>query len=239
MTSSVREAVALLENKVNLLVIDDDSSIRDAFSDLFSSPLFNITTTESLESAYAIIGNAPHKWHCWSIDLDLGKGQSGLRILQKYPQFSFAVVLSGLRSMSMASDAMKYGARSVVDKDPAHFDRLYEEICKTAALGFVLEGKQSPDIKTFALLQDPSVTTIDEWAEKANQPVRQLHRMCEPYGTLTPNYALCLYRALFYLLWNGNGSRENTGCRGLAFPYPDQIELYQSCVAFVARKFAR
>lgn len=239
MTSSVKEAIALLEKKVNLLVIDDDSAIRNAFPDLFASPLFNITTTESLEGAYRHIGNAPHKWHCWCVDIDLGKGQTGLRVLQKYPQFNFAVVLSGLRSMGLASDAMKSGARSVVDKDPAHFDRLYDEICKTAALGFVLEGKQSPDIETFALLQDTSVTTIDEWAQKANLPVRQLHRICEPYGKLTPHYAISLYRAIFYLLWNGDGSSENTDSPSLTFPYSNQKELYQYCVAYVVRKFPR
>jgi CheY-like chemotaxis protein len=200
MTPLLSKAIDLLRQKVNLLIIDDDVVIRDSLVGLFSSPLFRTVPASSLDKALQAIGPASTGWHCWIVDIDLGQGTSGLSLLKRFPQFHYAIVLSGLRSMTQASEATTLGARAIIDKDPSALQLLYDEVRKTAALGFVLGGKQTPDLDTFLLLQDPSIDSIDEWAARAGITLRKLFRICEAHPPLTPFYALALYRTIHYLL---------------------------------------
>ncbi len=150
------DAITLFRGKVKLLILDDNASLCKSLRAIFASPLFNISTATSLDQANWIIGKPNNQWHCWIVDVDLGGGQNGLDIFKQRPKFPFAIVLSGLRSMGISSDAMKLGARIVLDKTPDSFDKLYDEVCKNAALGYVLSGKSTPQINTFLLLQDPA-----------------------------------------------------------------------------------
>jgi len=236
MSSFLKEAITLFRNKVKLLVIDDDSHARASLTDLFSSPLFSVSTTASLDEAYTIVGTTPENWHCWIVDIDLAKGQSGLQLLKRYPNYSFAVVLSGLRSMVLAGDAIKLGARSVVDKAPTHIDRLVNDVCKTAALGYVLGGKPTPQLDIFLSLQDDSVTSIEIWAERLNIPVRQLYRICEIYPPLTPHYALALYRSIYCLLQVNPGELDDMGENSGLRPDLSPQELYYSSIEYIIRK---
>jgi ActR/RegA family two-component response regulator len=236
MTGFYKEAIVLFKNKVNLLVIDDDSKTRASLKDLFNSPLFTISTAANLDESFAIIGSSPEKWHCWIVDIDLAKGQSGLQLLKCFPNFPYAVVLSGLRSMALAGDAIKLGARSVVDKAPAHINRLIDDVCKTAALGYVLRGKPTPQLDVFLLLQDDSVTSIEIWADRLNMPVRHLYRICEVHPPLTPHYALALYRSIYFLLRYAPGEQPEKQKDPSLFSDPLQQKLYDSSIEYIIRK---
>jgi ActR/RegA family two-component response regulator len=233
------DAITLFSGKVKLLILDDDISLCKSLSGIFVSPLFNISTATDLDQAFTAIGKPSNQWHCWIVDVDLGNGQNGLEIFKQRPKFPFAIVLSGLRSMGIASDAMKLGARIVLDKNPDSFDKLYDEVCKNGALGFVLGGKSTPQINTFLHLQEAAITTVDEWASKACVPVRHLQRICQLHQSLTPRYALALYRTIYFLLWNIQGADAKNANKPLSAgfgPDPSQRELYESSIAYIMRK---
>lgn len=236
MSSSYQDGIGLFKKKVNLLIVDDDCNVINSLVDVFVSPLFNIKTVASLDEAYNVIGACPDRWHCWIIDIHLDQGGSGLELLRRYPQFPFSVMLSGLRSMTLAADAMKLGARCVMDKDAALLDRFYDEVCKTAGLGYVLKGKPTPHLDLFLLLQDPEVVTIEQWAEKASIQHRQLQRMCKIHSSLTPHLALALYRTVYYLLrrvsgeiWNGNIAGSSSSSP------PSQPRMYGPSIDYIVR----
>jgi len=190
----------MFRKKVNLLILDDDEIIRESLVKKFSSPLFNTVPARSLDQAFEAIGVTLTGWHCLIVDLDLGKKASGLTLFRKFPGYPFAIILSGLRSMTMAAEAMHLGACAIVDKDPSALETLYSKVLETAALGFVLNGRSSPHMDTFRLLQDSTIDSVDAWANRSGVTLRKLYRICEVHPPLTPHFALALYRSICFLL---------------------------------------
>lgn len=189
---------------VNVLIVDNDEQILELLKAMFGSPVFNFKTATSLSEAIEIIQKSPIRWHCWILDIDLASDETGLSILAKNAGFPFSIILSGMRSMAVAADAMKLGARAVVDKDPMGMKRLYTEVCQTAALAFVLHGKQTPFLDSFLHLQNPNVVSLEDWAQISATPVRQIQRICGLHNSLTPHYAIALYRTMYFLLWHSD-----------------------------------
>jgi DNA-binding NarL/FixJ family response regulator len=190
---------ALSENlgaKIRLLIVDDQEIVCQSIRRLFSSPLFSIQTAESLERAKELIRRSSEPWHCWIVDVALEHKNAGLLLLSEHREFPFAVMLSGLGSMSMASQAMQAGAIAVFDKDPHSMQSLYELVCSVSALGFLLKGKTTKYLATFQLLDQHPIDTPDAWAQHACISVRQLERICALHSPLTPR----LFRPLFYAL---------------------------------------
>lgn len=192
----------IFKNKVNLLVIDDEPLILDAVIGIFSSPLFNITTGSTLQEAYKIINKTEVPWHCWILDINIEREEDGFEILKKYPKFPFAIMLSGLRSMTIASKAMQCGAIGVFDKEPASLDLLYDGVRKIASLGFLLGGKGSQYLQHFQLLMTNQIKNPEEWANLACISVRQLERICAIQSSLSPRLALSLFYTLYCFLCN-------------------------------------
>lgn len=205
MENSIQSALKLFDKKINLLIVDDDDVLLDSLTNTFISPLFKISTASTLAQASDLIGSNPHKWHCWILDIDLGHGQCGLDLLSRYSGYQFAIVLSGLHRMALAAESIRLGAMMAFDKDPASIEQLHNEVCKTAALGFLLNGK-CDHFDIFKLLLDDTVTTIEEWAFQGCIELRKLHRIYDLYPPITPNFGLALYRAIYYLLRNPTDS---------------------------------
>jgi ActR/RegA family two-component response regulator len=232
---NISEAEDIFRRKVKLLIVDDDALLCKSLAGIFVSQLFCISTATSLEDAYKIIGNSPERWHCWIVDVDLGHNRNGLDLLRRFPQFPFSIILSGLRSMSAAAEAMSLGARTVVDKNPEYLDKLYDEVCKTAAIGFVLNGRNTPHLNLFLPLQDAPTISIEEWAEKTNMEMRKLQRLCEPYN-ITPRYGLSLYKAIYYLLWQIPGAHASDGLNEEFGPLHKQNKMYENSVEYIVRR---
>ncbi len=192
--------LSLFPEKVNLLIVDDDPVVLDAVTALFSSPLFNITTASTLKDAFSIINSSQKPWHCWILDIALEEETDGFKILEKYQDFPFTVMLSGLRSMTTASLALQHGAMKVFDKNPASLDLLFDEVCRAAALGFLLKGKDTQYLSTYLLLKENNFATSDEWANCACITVRQLERICAMHSPLTPRYVISLFYSLYFSL---------------------------------------
>ncbi len=201
METSIEKALTVFDKKINLLIVDDDDLLLDSLTATFVSPLFKISTASTFVAAIDLIGRNPDSWHCWIIDIDLGHGQCGLDLLSRYSGFKFAIVLSGLHRMAVAAESIQLGAYMAFDKEPASIEQLHNEVCKIASLGFLLNGK-CDHFDIFQLLLDDTVMTIEEWAYRGCIELRKLHRICDLYPPITPNFGIALYRAIYYLLRN-------------------------------------
>jgi ActR/RegA family two-component response regulator len=191
---------SLLEKKVNVLFVDDNHDISRFLTDMFSSPLFNIFCAASFEKAQTTIKGNPGRWHCWLLDIDLGTGKSGLDIMKANPHYPFVLILSGLRSMAAATDALKLGAIKAIDKNPSTYGSLFNDVCETADLGFILCGKHTKYLPVFSLLKDHSIRSVGEWAERACITMRQLARICEAHNGINARMFISLYNACLFLL---------------------------------------
>jgi len=204
-----KSLAAQFEKKINLLVVDDDPYLLSSLVDLFSSPAFNVVSAATLDHARAVQSKVKGGWHCWVLDIDLGMGGSGLGLIKENPGYPFALVLSGLRSMSVASEALALGALKAFDKDPRSLDALFAEVCEVAAMGFVLRGKQTKNLPVFMLLRDPSVRTVNDWAEKAHITMRQLARICEAHQSIHAREYIALYNTCLHFLSIGGDSNKS------------------------------
>lgn len=199
-----------LQKSINLLIVDDYPVIKDAMSDLFNSPIFNIICAASERQAREIIPTIP-TWHGWLLDIAMEHEDSGLRLLNDNSDFPYTIMLSGIRSMHVASKAMELGAYKVFDKNPECLTLLHHEVCTMAALAFVLGGSSTKYFDLFRLLGQQELSSAEVWAKQACITVRQLERICSLHFRLSPRYLLPLFYSLRYLLLTGISTEHPIG----------------------------
>jgi CheY-like chemotaxis protein len=217
---------ALFAKKINLLVVDDYADVRDFLVDLFSSPCISVVTASSYVEACAAISRHKGPWHTWLLDIDLGSLKTGIDIIKENPRFPFVLILSGLQSMSAASEALHCGAMKAFDKFQGSITDLVAEFVEVASLAFLLKGKYTKYLPVFSLLRDPCVTTARRWADEAFITTRQLSRICELHGPLTPCQCIAMFNACRFLLKRSLKSLET------AEPERENGFVVE-CVAFV------
>lgn len=166
---------------------------------LLASPLFNKRPATSAAQARDLI-TSTEQWHCWIFDIAMEEEQSGLHLLEEHSHFPFTIMLSGIRSMSIASRAMQIGAYRVFDKNPDLLPALHAEVCTLAALGYILGGVGTKYFSFFSQLSQSVITTPEEWASQCCVTVRQLERICTIHSHLTPRFVVALYYTLQYIL---------------------------------------
>lgn len=193
------ELFGVFKGRFNVLFVDDNQDILDSIPNLFTSPLISMQTASSKKQAIEKISKTP-QWHCWILDISLEEDDSGLKFLTLYPHFPFVVILSGMRSMTVASNAISMGALKVFDKNPVMFESFISDICKISALGYILSGKTSKYFDLFYLLCTNNFSNTEEWAEKACITSRQLERICADHSLLTPRLIVPFYNSIAYLL---------------------------------------
>ncbi len=198
------ELTQALAKKVNLFILDDDRAVLAAVSGMFESPLISLVTASTMADAYSCIQKVPTAgWHVWILDIAVDEEYSGLELLKKFTHFPYIIMLSGLSSMTIASQALKLGAMAVFDKDPKSLDQLFEEVCKMAALGYLLRGKPTQYISMFQQLSTKPISTAKQWAEEACLSVRQVERICSLHQLPAPKYVIPAFYSLFFMLWAG------------------------------------
>ena len=222
------------KSKVNLLVVDDDRYILKSLEKKFASPLFKISCIDTYEGALSSARDQRVSWHCWILDIDLGKNKSGLDVMKAFPHFPFVVILSGLQSMSIAAEAVSQGAMAVFDKVPNALERMYDETCKIASLGFLLGGKQTQYLPVYRILTKSIITSIEQWAQKAFISERQLHRIIEMHPVDTPKASLSLYYGLYYLLFKGLSLTSKIQPPQTT---PDHLDFFSNCLAYCEKNF--
>ncbi|MBN1576035.1 MAG: response regulator [Chitinispirillaceae bacterium] len=189
----------IFKKSINLLVVEDYAVMGNVIVELFSSPLFKSTLASSAEQAREIIAKTT-RWHCWVLDIAMEEEESGLKLLSEHPQFPFVVMLSGIRSMNIASRAMQLGAFKVFDKDPHLLPALRKEVCTLAALAYILQGAGTKYFSLFYHLAQSAIDSTETWANKACLTVRQLERICSLHSHLTPRFIPSLFYTLELLL---------------------------------------
>ena len=228
------QTLSRFHSKVHLLIVDDDYHILKSLENNFTSPLFKISCSDTYNEALSLTLNRDITWHCWILDIDLGENRSGLEIMKCSPQFPFVIVLSGLQSMNTAAEAVRQGALTVFDKTPDTLEKLYDATCRIAALGYLLGGKPTQYLPVYRLLTGNIITSIEEWAEKADLSLRQLHRITRMHQVDTPKASLSLYYGLYYQLFKGY-SRDS----GKTPPGADSSHelFFSSCLTYCEKHF--
>ena len=197
---AVDNILECFNKKINLLIVDDEPIVLDVVKSVLSSPLFNIHSAFSLSQAFKVIDEAKEPWHSWVLDINIGDRDDGIDIIKRYPKYPFAVMLSGLRSMTKASQALQSGAMKVFDKTPESLELMHDEVCKIAALGFILGGRNTQYLSNFTNLTEHTFSNPSQWAESSCITVRQLERICSGHSLLSPKYCISLFYALSYVL---------------------------------------
>jgi len=105
----------------SLLIVDDDSPLRDRLARAMGKKGFHVTQAESVEKGINQAKNSPPAFAI--IDLRLGDG-SGLKVVEeikKYKKDSRVVMLTGYGNIPTAVEAVKAGAIDYIPK-PADAD---------------------------------------------------------------------------------------------------------------------
>ena len=109
--------------KQSILVVDDDSVMREMVTDLLHAQGYDVENAESGEAALEKVED--HEYACVLTDLQM-PGMDGLHLLgalrERYPETP-AVMMTGFGSIETAVEAMALGARDFVTK-PFDADRL-------------------------------------------------------------------------------------------------------------------
>lgn len=203
MSLQINSIISSISRKINVLAVDDDPAILEMIKDLLSSPFVNLITANSAFKAEKLINDKKYHWHCWTLDITMEEEKSGITVLKNNPGFAFVIMLSGMQSMSIASEAIAAGAMRVFDKIPSEIEPLKESLCKIATLGFLTGGAVSKNLDTYTLFFDNFFQTPEEWAQKACITTRQLERICRIHSDLTPRFQIPLYYSLYHLLMLG------------------------------------
>ena len=195
----IKALIDCFEEKFNLLIVDDYPAMGNAIVDLFGSPLYSKTLAASAAEARQKIALI-NRWHSWVLDIAMEEEESGLKLLSDYNNFPYIIMLSGMRSMHMASRAMQLGAYKVYDKNPEHLRELHKDVNTLSALSWILQGVGTKYLSQFLLLSEYDITTTDTWAMQACMTVRQLERICTIHSHLTPRFIPSLFYTLQFLL---------------------------------------
>ena len=199
MLDRIPQLLDAFKSKFNLLIVDDYPIMVNILTDLFSSPLYVTSNATSAETARDLIVSKG-TWHSWILDISMEEDESGLSLIRENPNFPFIIMLSGMRSMNIASRAMRLGAYKVFDKEPSFLSALHLDICALSALAWILGGKGTKYFHLYLLLAQMDIVNTEEWANRACLTTRQLERICSMHSHLTPRYVLPLFTTLKLLL---------------------------------------
>lgn len=236
----IRGFVDIFTKTVNVLVIDDDPQIGEILvNDLFVSPLLNLIYAKSYNDALHEISSFNGCWHCWIVDINLKEQNDGSSLLDRFPNFDYAIIFSGASTLETASNALKKGAIAAFSKDPAflfYSDAFYNEVCKVSALSFILKGEHNEHSHVFQPLFSNTITSVEEWANQIHLSQRQLQRICDLYVPFAPRMLLPLYHSIYYLI------RDPFFTENFETPTAEDIriknnnEFYFSCIDSVHNK---
>jgi two-component system response regulator HydG len=113
-----------MENKANILVIDDEESIRFTFKTFLSDEGYSVTTASDYDEASALLTGPG----CDLVfaDILLGGGRTGIDLMREARERNLDcpfVIVTGAPNIESASDAVRLGAFDYISK-PVHQETL-------------------------------------------------------------------------------------------------------------------
>jgi ActR/RegA family two-component response regulator len=220
--------IEFLSKRINLLIVDDLDMTLNCLEGFFSTPFIRVFTASNSEDAFKLISMPSLQWHCWIIDMNLGKRDNeGLDIIERHEHFPFTVIFSGIGSMEIAAQATKLGVAEVVDKAHDPINKLIIKACKIMSLGVLCKMILQKNRSLFFLLKEKIIKDPHAWAYSANMSLRQLQNICYSYTRMPPSFALPMYYGLQYLLVSSFESLS---------PPPEYLEnqiFFTNCIDFI------
>src|SRR5271157_5018897 len=110
-------------NLLNLLIVDDERSMREACRDVAHSLGFNTRVADSPEHAYHALDTSPVDVVLLDLRLPGSSGLEVLREIKRRRPETLVIVMTGFATVQSAVQAMKSGAYDYVTK-PFNFDEL-------------------------------------------------------------------------------------------------------------------
>src|SRR5271156_3695109 len=97
-------------NFLNLLIVDDDRTIRESCREVAQSLGFNAQVAESAEQAYRVLDSSRTDAVLLDLRVPGARGMEALQTIKKHRAEALVVVLTGQGTVQSAVQAMKDGA---------------------------------------------------------------------------------------------------------------------------------
>ncbi len=114
-------------NLLNLLIVEDERSVRECCRDVAQSLGFNVLLAESREQAYRLLDTSNIDVVLLDLRLPAGSGLEILRDIKRRRPEAVSIVMTGFATVQSAVQAMKLGAYDYITK-PFNFDELRLEL---------------------------------------------------------------------------------------------------------------
>jgi hypothetical protein len=234
--SKLEKIREMFTGSINLLCIEDNVELSSLLcEDFLKSPILRNKIVNSVESAKTAIFSKV-RYHCWILDLTLERHNDALELLKIRRNFPFCIVLSGSRSLSDATMAIREGAYGAYDKmllftgNPHVF---IEEICSLAVLSFLFNAKIPDRSDLFFLLLKNHIETPEDWSLAYCLNERSIRDVCEENSGLTAKQFLPFFHVLKAVILS---DCVIDGMKGAEEAY-NKLELkksfYEQCAEFV------
>ena len=128
-------------NLLNLLIVDDERSVRDSCREVAHTLDFNVYIAESPEHAYRALDTASTDVVLLDLRLPGASGLEVLREIKRRRPETLVIVMTGFATVQSAVEAMKLGAYDYITK-PFDFDELQMVLQRAAAhLAIAVENR--------------------------------------------------------------------------------------------------
>ena len=114
-------------NLLNLLIVEDERSVRECCREVARSLGFSVQVAESREEAYRILQNAAPDVVLLDLRLSGSNGLEVLREVKRRREEAVVIVMTGFATVQSAVQAMKLGAYDYITK-PFNLDELRLEL---------------------------------------------------------------------------------------------------------------
>src|ERR1700716_2669792 len=95
-------------NFLNLLIVDDDRTIREACREVAQSLGFKTQVAESAEHAYRLLDNSSTDAVLLDLRLPGASGREALKAIKKHGADALVIVVTGYGTVKSSVQAMKY-----------------------------------------------------------------------------------------------------------------------------------
>ena len=170
--SQLEEGVT--QRKLDLLLVDDDDTLREDMSRFFSRIGYSVSDSPSGEQALAFVDQ--RAFDVVVLDMMM-PGMTGLELLEKIKQRGCeaeVVMLTGQGSIETAVEAMKLGAREYLTKPVSlkELDRLVRKCVESGRL-----RKENEQLKAVIKHQRPAETSMIGESPKMQEVFRLIERV--------------------------------------------------------------